>query len=317
MTAPVRIEAMAWGDIRFATLARLCGLADAEHALIKCSKIWSWQTEHYTPDEPTYVVDIEIVESVLGCGGSAHMIRARLAEEGPGGLRIKGSKGRIEWLYNKRQASARGGEATKRKHENQTQPSGLRQAQPAVRPEPKPTPGPLPPDLAPDLQISDSPATRAIQPSTGYDPDKATDRGRLAESTYSRIAAARDQLIAELGLVDEVPMPRGTFATEPAGFRDLRDRIRGEGSIAPQACDRIIDALVRQAREERSVEWLSDKAFTEGAWRTARNGSGKRQPQSRAGPRRAGDLIGAATPRNDHPEGDRLIPINEIRVPRP
>jgi hypothetical protein len=313
MTAPSRIEALAWGDLRFATLARLCGLGDADHALIKCAKIWSWQTDHYTPEAPTYVVSVDLVEAVLGTDGGAHLVRARLAEETPDGLRMRGSKGRIEWLWKLRNASPKGGEATKRKHDNKAGPHG----QPDARPSAQPKPGLLPPDPSPDPQISDSPAARAIQPSTGYDPDKATDRGRLAESMYSRIAAAREELIAELGLVDEVPMPRGTFATEPAGFRDLRDRIRGEGSIAPQACDRIVDALVRQAREERSVEWLSDKAFTEGAWRTARNGgSGKRQ-QPRAGPRRAGDLIGAATPRNDHPEGVRLIPINEIRVPRP
>ncbi len=167
MTAPVRIDAPAWGDLRFATLARLCGFADAEHALIKCAKIWSWQTEHYTPEAPTYEVDPEIVESALGEGGTANMIRARLAEEGPDGIRIKGSKGRIEWLYQKRIASAAGGEATKRKHGDQKRPDGPPPAHVSAGPEPGPKPGPLTLTLLPD-QISDShtPARAIVRPTT-------------------------------------------------------------------------------------------------------------------------------------------------------
>jgi hypothetical protein len=109
VTAPVRIDASAWGDLRFATLARLCGFADAEHALIKVAKIWSWQTEHYTEEAPTYEVDLDTIESALGEGAAINLIRARLAEEGPHGFRIKGSKGRIEWLWKSRNASRKGG----------------------------------------------------------------------------------------------------------------------------------------------------------------------------------------------------------------
>ena len=43
----------------------------------------------------------------------------------------------------------------------------------------------------------------------------------------------------------------------------------------------------------------------------ARRGGGAPRAR-RAGPRKAGDLIGAASPRTDHPVGDRLIPINEL-----
>jgi hypothetical protein len=132
---------------------------------------------------------------------------------------------------------------------------------------------------------------RAIPPSTSteYDPESASDRMRLAEATYARIAEARDRLIAELDLRGEVPMPRGTFAAEPAGFRDLRERIRAEGAVAPQACARVVESLIRQAREERSVEWLSEKAFTEGGWRTARNGVAK--VRARASPRAGGSVF--------------------------
>lgn len=62
MSAPVRIEAEAWTDLRFATLARLMGFADAHHALIKTAVLWSWQAEHYTPEALTYVVDQDTAE---------------------------------------------------------------------------------------------------------------------------------------------------------------------------------------------------------------------------------------------------------------
>lgn len=307
MTAPVRIDASAWGDLRFATLARLCGFAEADHALIKVAKIWSWQTEHYTDESPTYVVDVDIVESALGPGGADHLVRARLAEAGPDGLRIRGSRGRIEWLWNNRKASARGGEATRRKHADKGRPTGQPPARPEPMPSAGPNPGPLVPDLAPVQESQNSLAARAIPPSAGYDPESPADRTRLAESTYERVATARDVIAAELGL-RVVPMPRKITAAEPAGFRDLRDRIRAEGHIAPQACDAVVETLTRQAREDRDTEWLSDKAFTEGGWRTARNGG----PRKRAGPKRAGDLIGPASPRNDHPAGERLLDFKDL-----
>lgn len=115
MTAPVRIDAEAWSDLRFATLARILKLADRDHALIKVARIWSWQAENYTPEKPTYVVDQDTIDSALGDGGSAAMVRARLAEEVPDGFRIKGAKGKIEWLWKLRQSASKGGEATQAK----------------------------------------------------------------------------------------------------------------------------------------------------------------------------------------------------------
>ena len=95
MSAPVRIEARAWTDIRFATLARLLGLADADHALIKVARLWSWQTEHFAPDQPTYEVDGDTIESVLGPGGPAAMVRAKLADQTATSYRIRGTEGQI------------------------------------------------------------------------------------------------------------------------------------------------------------------------------------------------------------------------------
>lgn len=139
MTAPVRIEAEAWGDLRFTTLARILGLADADHALIRTARIWSWQAEHYTPESPTYVVDLDTIESALGSGAAQALVRSRLAEEEPGGYRMRGARGRIEWLWRRRQSSKAGGEANKRRVDNEREPSGY----PTDEPQPQPNPSAL------------------------------------------------------------------------------------------------------------------------------------------------------------------------------
>jgi hypothetical protein len=122
--ATVRIETKAFEDPRFSIAARLLGLADAHHALIKIARVWAWQTEEYTPDCPTYVVPTEILEAFLGPGAGSALVRARLADQEPTGsvpdtveiygYRMRGSHGRIEWLYGKRQNGKKGGRPSKR-----------------------------------------------------------------------------------------------------------------------------------------------------------------------------------------------------------
>lgn len=299
MTAPVRIDASAWGDLRFATLARLCGFADAEHALIKCAKIWSWQTEHYCDDEPTYVVEIDLVESALGPGGADHLVRARLAEAGPDGLRIRGSRGRIEWLWKTRTASKRGGDATRRKHADKTGPRGQPAAMPEAGPVPRQETGPLIPD--PDLGSLKSLPPRG----------EGLSSFEIAGEMWAAVSAARIEIAAELKLANVIPLPaRFGMPSEPRGCRELRDRVREEGEHAEDACGHILANLIAQAREDRDVEWLSEKAFTAGGWQTARNWiAGQRK---RAQPRgsRGNGVIGAGTPRTDH--GTESRPAREV-----
>lgn len=139
MSAPVRIESEAWDDLRFRTLARLLGMVDGDLALIKCGRLWSWQAEHYTPEAPTYVVDADTIDSALGvAGGAAAMVRAKLADEVPEGFRVRGAEGRIEWLWQRRQAAKAGGEATKRKRASKDEPPGSPVAQPSGEPNSSP-----------------------------------------------------------------------------------------------------------------------------------------------------------------------------------
>lgn len=156
-----------------------------------------------------------------------------------------------------------------------------------------------------DLPVADpspvsSPA-RAIPPSTDY-----------ARLTWQTISAARVQIAAEFQLTNIIPMPdRFGMPSEPRGCRDLRDRIREEGANAEAVCKHIVANLIAQAREERSVEWLSEKAFTAGGWQTARNWTPgqqqKKQRQARPAP-----SYGASKPRTEHPEQPALRPASEV-----
>lgn len=316
MTAPVRIDAPAWGDLRFATLARLCGFADAEHALIKVAKIWSWQTEHYTPDAPTYEVDPELVDSALGEGGAGHMVRARLAEEGPGGLlRIKGTKGRIEWLFKKRASSAAGGEATKRKHSNQTGPDGPLSAPVSAGPEVRPTPGPLPLALPPDQQISDTPAPRAIAQSVTY---------QQRQAWWKELNAAHDRLRRPTPKRAGIKPGTPDFAKSPNENQLLPcERFLRDGGYDAAGIDakirHVIAVAELEAERDQKLDYFKPAIIfdvtsanrfprkVDTSLEEARTG-GTQKP--RTGPQPSRGTIGASTPHDTY--GDDSKPAREV-----
>lgn len=121
--ARTNIEAEAWTDHRFKRLARLLGLKKAEYALIECAKVWAWQTAHYTPETPTYVVDPELVNTLFDDDRAAdHLVTAELAELVPEGLRMRGGinnegKSRISWKWETKQKGRRGSEVAKQRRE--------------------------------------------------------------------------------------------------------------------------------------------------------------------------------------------------------
>lgn len=146
--------------------------------------------------------------------------------------------------------------------------------EPAASPPPAARAPAAPP--APQARALPAPApARASSPAT-YDPADAFARGRLAASTYRRVSDERIAIARELKLPAPLPFPMITPSSHPASFRDLADRVREEGELAPAVCDRIVDNLVAQARETREIEWLAEKAFTPGGWRTARAWLSKR-----------------------------------------
>jgi uncharacterized phage protein (TIGR02220 family) len=90
----VRIDAEAFGDERFADLAQILGLADADHALGKMARIWRQCTV-----EQSYVLPENTINRIIGFpSGAEALIASRLAEKTKIGIRIRGTNGRIEWL---------------------------------------------------------------------------------------------------------------------------------------------------------------------------------------------------------------------------
>lgn len=170
----------------------------------------------------------------------------------------------------------------------------------------KSSPPPQGPDIArteraPERERAAAPR-QLTPPSTGhtftgvaYDPEDPAHRGRLAADVYRRVSDARVAIAAELDLPAQLPFPVIAPSSRAGSYRELLDRIREEGIAAPAAAARVVENLIGQAREERSIEWVAEKAFTQGGWRTARAWISKK-PKAR--PRPAAD----AQPRPREPE---------------
>jgi hypothetical protein len=106
--AAVRIENDAWGDGRYALLAELCDLADRDFALVLCARVWSYCTDRCEEKLPGAMIDAIAKHK----GFADKMVTAELSDKPKSGLyRIRGTKGRIEWLQSRRVAGKKGGEA--------------------------------------------------------------------------------------------------------------------------------------------------------------------------------------------------------------
>lgn len=182
---PIRLDGDAFGDPRFARLAKLLGMPDGDghFALIKVALIWAWQTEHYSPDEPCFVVPADVIEMALGDAGPAAMVRAKLADETPSGYRIRGATHeRIGWLYRSRERGTKGGvgKAVRAKNSEQAYKSlleaeskhtqGREQATPlisslSVSQKERELPSAVAPAEIPDPEPRPKPAPETVMPS--------------------------------------------------------------------------------------------------------------------------------------------------------
>ena len=137
MAASVRIEDEAFSDGRYAELAEYAGLADADHARGKMAQLWRQCTL-----EKRYTVSAFLVRQYLGPAGVSAIVRARLGEQlADDTVRIRGTKGRIEWLEKLRKNGRKGGRPAK----YQKKPSGYSGGSPSGYSElnpPAPAPAP-------------------------------------------------------------------------------------------------------------------------------------------------------------------------------
>lgn len=341
MSGSVRIAAKAWGDLRFKTLARLCNFADEKHALIMCAQIWAWQTENYSPDNPTYVVDAEIIESALGDGGATAMVKARLADEIADGIatgyRIRGCEGEIEWLYKLRKASRKGGEATKRSWEHKREPAGIANGHAAGKPSDRPSPSPLTPTLTlpPEKKNSLAPA-HAIPPRTeqtpvpspnGHEDPEHAARRRL-ESSEGRRPSWHERVVdrtyafarEQQQVVAKAAGKPNTAAWPPQAGRSTRGDM--EKCIDELASSGIVDEAEVDARMRHRVEIAAAEATRVGGpglsfytnvhlwdlklkqFQRAMDTEVDVAAQPRAGPRGNGSPVNP----NDQPRGIKLLP---------
>ena len=116
MGAPVRLEAEFFDDPDVDALAELLGYPDRDMAAGKLARLYSWQTEKYTDERPTYAVPRSTLIGIFGVKGPDAMVEAGLATLQDDGLyKIAGSdkpngrtpgKTRVNWLWLERQAQA-------------------------------------------------------------------------------------------------------------------------------------------------------------------------------------------------------------------
>ena len=115
----VRVEEDAFSDLRFAELAALCGLADADHARGKMLHIWRQCTL-----ECDYSLSAIAIDSILGANGAQNLVESRLGTvDLDGRIRIHGTEGRVEWLAKVRKNGRKGGLATKAKWRSDARPT--------------------------------------------------------------------------------------------------------------------------------------------------------------------------------------------------
>lgn len=225
--AAVRTESDAFGDVRYERLARLAGLADADHARGKMARLWRQCTM-----EKRYVLPAEDVIQVLGENAVVALTESRLGEQVEGGVRIRGTKGRIEWLDKLRKNGQKGGRPKKTK----SKPSGFQESNPLAL-----APALLCSGSAP-VQISDpeSPPPLVLLPQEA-DPPKPPDP---VESLWDEQERLRREAM---------PKSRGIKLTDDRRKR-VQDRL--DDGYTEDDCRAVLAEYAREARLNGG-EWFN------------------------------------------------------------
>ena len=183
MAASVRIEDEAFSDERYGVLAALCGLADADHARGKMARLWRQCTA-----QRTYVLPIDLVCSVLGENGADCIVKASLGELVEGGIRIRGTKGRIEWLAKLRNNARKGGKAKAAKRQD----GGKQEAAKSLPPAFPPAPAPAPAQISEEREADRSaPAPLQLVPESAPEPKRRRSPETALPPDWKPPAAAR------------------------------------------------------------------------------------------------------------------------------
>lgn len=249
MAASVRIEDEAFSDARLELLGEIAGYNRFE-ALGRMAHLWRVCTQRQL-----HVVSDAIVNACLGPKGADALIASELGESAEGGIRVRGTIGRIEWLEGLRARSRRGGEANAsrlasqkeatRKPEGSHTASQNEASRKAKRSPPSPAPAPSKSEISPE-----APA------------DWGARAGKAAELIWYEHCDRHAAMFPNA-------QPRLLRLPTTQGFREIRARLEdyaplGEIGLAQFEADARHVIAVQEADAKAK---LDARYFGEGMWR--------------------------------------------------
>lgn len=216
----MRIEDEAYSDVRFQVLATGCQLADSDHALGKMSRLWRQCTS-----QGTYVLSEATVRAVLGARAVESLVESGLGEVTGDGIRIRGTRGRIEWLKKLRNNAKKGGKAKAAKRQTGGRQEAARTLPtpfpPAPAPAPIPAPIPAPTNPEPEKSSASPPARAPSGPHqeaiAAFDAYYRDQNGGAKPTWNGRTAKLMATLVKAHGL-DEVRRRLRVLAVTPPSF---------------------------------------------------------------------------------------------------
>jgi hypothetical protein len=288
----VEFSAVADEEGKFARLATLLGLADADHARGKCEHLWVACTRRGESDLPQW-----LVEQLLGERGPEALIEAELGSWSAGRgdsktrrINIGGAAKHCLWLSSskdqlKREQRSKGGET--RAKTSSRQLDGTFAPRPAEHPAPSSSSASelLPEDLTP----ARDPAVPSPVPES-TNPPSLPERQALKNEIMGRLDAERQRVAAKIGVTAQ-PL----VAFDP-GERELSDRIAlATTRVAFDQLRRQLFHAIAMAGAEVEIRpermrWLTGAVFAERNFRrlagmtSADLAADRRGPQARSGP---------------------------------
>lgn len=225
--ASVRLEDSVWTDPRFVMLGNLLGASKFD-AIGRVAAVWAYCTE-----KETYFLAEGMIDTIAGCSGFTTFLSnsdVNLAEfvEKRGLFRIKGTRGRIEWIGKLRNNSRIGGAKTRARW----QAKRLAKRGPEVGPDE----GPLIPVPVPVPVLSPVPVTTPIKKQEREEKGSVANTGvfignycRLWKSKYGtnpeimgKEAGAAKSLVKNLGSERATELMESYLAMNDAWFLKKR-----------------------------------------------------------------------------------------------
>lgn len=242
----VNIEACAFVDPRFARLAQLLGLADADHARGRMAHLWLACT---TRGE--YALPLWLVEQLLGPGAGEALVAAELGRWSRGRgdtknrlVEIRGTRGRTDWLARNKDQARKGG---KTRAQNTSRVAGRFTSRVA---------GGVTSALTPALAPAPALAPEKIRDQTPKVPTGDVTQGKFGD-LVERVNAA----VGEVGTKPAEPVlarrrgrppgakPADATAAEQASVRTVLAKLAGHNGVRYSGTAEHSRLILRQLRD--------------------------------------------------------------------